>query len=75
MISGDFVPLLMAGLLCKQKRKLVPIVVPHQCAAAALAQRAAEAEAAPVAWGQRDPGRAWRSAPSGVTALRPPGHL
>lgn len=31
MISGDFVPLLMAGLLCKQKHKLVPIVVPHQC--------------------------------------------
>lgn len=51
MISGDFVPLLMAGLLCKQKRKLVPIVVPHQRAAAALAQRAAEAAAAPVARG------------------------
>lgn len=55
MISGDFVPLLMAGLLCKQKRKLVPIVVPHQCAAAALAQRAAEAAAAPVAWGWEGP--------------------
>ena len=56
MISGDFVPLLIEGLLCKQKRELVPIVVPHQRAAAAPAQRAAEAAAAPVAQGRQGPG-------------------
>lgn len=75
MISGDFVPLLMAGLLCKQKRKLVPIVVPHQCAAAALAQQAAEAAAAPVAWDREGPGphvegaRRARSRSSGLQGI------
>jgi hypothetical protein len=65
----------MAGLLCKQKRELVPIVVPRQCAAAALAQRAAEAAAAPVACSQEDPEAArGRDARSGSVLLQPSGY-